>query len=145
MPYHDKLIKWAPGQSGNPSGRPKGIERRFREALTERDANGECDLDRIIKMMTDVALARDTGRGATKKDQLKAGEILLNRAFGLPKQTVDLTAEVKTVEGEIDLTKMNLAELEAVEKALGPLLAQHAEVIDVEDTPHALPLPPDSE
>ena len=62
---------WTPGQSGNPSGRPKGIARQLRDAIHD-------DPTRI----TDVFLAIVTDDEAKPADRIAAGREYLDRAYG---------------------------------------------------------------
>ena len=69
-----------PGQSGNPSGRPKGTK-GFRERCREfADEKG-------LPVLIDIA------ESAKHKDRLKAVELLLAYGYGKPKQGVELTGE----------------------------------------------------
>jgi hypothetical protein len=67
-----------PGQSGNPSGRPKGIARAVREA---------CGGDPTMLVEGLLAIARGEGAGgkpARAADQIRAYEVLLAYAGASP-------------------------------------------------------------
>jgi hypothetical protein len=40
QPNYPNLIRWQPGQSGNPGGRPKGLTRLLKEILSKRELCG---------------------------------------------------------------------------------------------------------
>jgi hypothetical protein len=68
------------GVSGNPAGKPKLPD--LREAIAKilgGEEGAESGLDRILKALEKKALAGDT----------KAADILMNRGWGMPKQTID--------------------------------------------------------
>jgi hypothetical protein len=64
------------GVSGNPSGRPKTPE-AFKQLARE---------NAIPALQTAIDIMQDTKKQA--KDRLKAAEIVINRAYGLPVQAV---------------------------------------------------------
>lgn len=75
-------MKFQKGQSGNPGGRPKVLE-------TVRDLarqHGPAAFERVVSLM-----ASDDERVA-----FAAAQEILNRAYGKPTQTVDMTATVET-------------------------------------------------
>lgn len=63
--------KWKPGQSGNPSGRPKGIARQARELVGD-------DPHRLLQVL--LAVAED--EGAKDSDRIAASREYLDRAWG---------------------------------------------------------------
>jgi len=73
---------WQPGQSGNPTGRapPTVTELELRELC--RAAAPEV-VPRLIKIV----------KSGADRDAIRASEVLLDRGFGKPRQTID--AEVK--------------------------------------------------
>jgi hypothetical protein len=81
-------MPFAPGQSGNPGGRPKG-EAKVRDAA-------QALTDEAIGVLAD-ALKDDDRRIA-----IKAAEILLDRGWGKPAQSVD----VANKGGEAFVTKV---------------------------------------
>lgn len=76
MAMHSGLVKWQKGQSGNPSGRAK--------------ANP--DVLEIARAATPDAIRKAIALTKHKDPRvaLKAIEIVLNRALGLPRQAIDL-------------------------------------------------------
>ncbi len=72
-----------PGQSGNPAGRAKGLERRTRELV---GGDGE------ELVMTLLGIARDTM--AAKRDRIEACKVLFDRGWGKARQTVDITGDL---------------------------------------------------
>lgn len=68
-----------PGQSGNEGGRPRGLERLFRDKL------GEGGVDEAIDIL--LTVMRDPKAAA--KDRLRAVEIIFDRGWGKPTQTVN--------------------------------------------------------
>jgi hypothetical protein len=87
--------KWLPGQSANPSGKPKGI--------------GE--LQALARSRTVYALARlsHIARRGTEGPAVRAAEILLDRGWGKAPQTIHFDR----ISPE-DLKSMSEAELQAL-------------------------------
>lgn len=67
--------KFKKGQSGNPNGRPKKLPELDRLLA---DVLGEDQMKAIIRAMEIRALKGDT----------RAAELILNRAYGKPKETI---------------------------------------------------------
>jgi len=76
-----------PGQSGNPSGRPRGLSRRVRELVGD---DGEAIADFMFDLMNDP--------NARNADRIEAARWLADRAFGRSIQGVDLTVNQVTLE-----------------------------------------------
>jgi len=75
---------WKPGQSGNPSGRPKGVA-SIREYILSRTKNGE----ELAEMMLEVA------RGAEEiRDKMTAIRWLSDYGFGKPSENVEHTGTI---------------------------------------------------
>ena len=72
---------WQPGQSGNPSGRPK-VPEEVKEAF--RAATG--DACRVLCEIVNDFSAKDS-------DRIRAAEVILDRAWGKPVQAVDVDAK----------------------------------------------------
>jgi len=73
--------QWRPGQSGNPSGRPKDQARLLAAAL--RTVSEE-DVTAIFRSLIRMATA--------KRPSVKAAEVVLAYTLGKPTQTVELGA-----------------------------------------------------
>ncbi len=65
------LVKWKPGQSGNPSGRPKGIASKAREIIGD-------DPTELLKVLLEIAV----NPREKAADRRSAVESLLDRAYG---------------------------------------------------------------
>lgn len=115
-------VTWKKGQSGNPGGRLKGVERQFREefrALTARVATSLDDpnalgaevdgLTAMIRRLWTIAMT------AQPKDAVPAMKLALGYALGMPKQVVSID-DAPDNEPEEDLSDLSLAELRALAK-----------------------------
>lgn len=71
--------QFKPGQSGNPGGRPVGT---FKLALKAQEFGQEA-LDFIVEVMRDET--------EEKKNRMYAASEILDRGFGKPKQTSEVT------------------------------------------------------
>jgi hypothetical protein len=91
------------GVSGNPNGRPKGVPNsktrllRLLELVTKvrNPVTGEDEEFTIAEQLDMQIIAK------ARKGDLKAYEILLDRLEGRPKQTTDITADIK---GNVQIT-----------------------------------------
>ena len=82
------LKPFVKGKSGNPKGRPKMPD--IREAMIQLladEKNGKTALDSILTRLKQMAL----------DGNLKAAEMLLNRAYGQPKQQIDHTTAGESI------------------------------------------------
>jgi hypothetical protein len=70
--------RFKPGQSGNPGGRPKGLQRRVRELVGD-------DGDKLASFLFAVF----TDEGEKMGDRLEAAKILLERGWGKAPIAVD--------------------------------------------------------
>ena len=68
---------WKPGQSGNPSGKPR------------RDI----DIAALARSHAPEALAALVAALQSPKERVSAATVILDRAFGRPKQTIDTTGD----------------------------------------------------
>ena len=67
----ENLVQWKPGQSGNPSGRPKGIASKARELVNN-------DPKRLLEVLLSVAEDSKAKPG----DRISATREFLDRAWG---------------------------------------------------------------
>jgi hypothetical protein len=77
------------GQSGNPNGRPKKLP-ELRELLANvlgDEKDGKTAAEAILMAL----------RAKAAKGDVRAAELLLDRAYGKPKQDVDLSGSMVTV------------------------------------------------
>lgn len=82
------LKSWKKGQSGNPNGRPKLPD--LREALARvlaDEQNGMTALEATLKALRAKAIRGD----------IRAAEVLLDRAFGKAMQPTDITTQGEKV------------------------------------------------
>ena len=97
----NNLSPWQPGQSGNPSGRPKGT-RDLAGYVLEATGGGKELVDALIciarGVMPDVAVQKGSrprkDQQVRPADQLKAIEMLLDRGFGRSPQQLDIAHSV---------------------------------------------------
>lgn len=84
---------WKPGESGNPGGRPKRepLDAQLRAALEAVEAGGKplAGGKRVRDAIADVVLER------ALEGDIRFIRELFDRAYGLPKQTIDVNAAVK--------------------------------------------------
>ena len=98
---NNNLRTWRPGQSGNPSGRPKGT-RDLAGYVLETTGGGRELIDALVCIARGVMpnLAVQEGSKPRKDqqvrpaDQLKAIEMLLDRGFGRSPQQLDVAHSV---------------------------------------------------
>ena len=104
----NNLSPWQPGQSGNPSGRPKGTRDLAGYVLETTDGGREL-IDALLSIargvMPNVAVqdgsrprkdqqVRPADQQVRPADQLKAIEMLLDRGFGRSPQQFDIAHSV---------------------------------------------------
>jgi hypothetical protein len=83
-PQNLQKHQWKKGQSGNPKGRPKNMP-DLKEALMTVLGQIQNDTNALEAMLTVL-------RSKALKGDTKAAEILLDRAYGKPKQETDVMA-----------------------------------------------------
>ena len=94
---NNNLSPWQPGQSGNPSGRPKGTRDLAGYVLETTDGGKEL-IDALVCLargtMPNVAMQEGSrprkDQQVRPADQLKAIEMLLDRGFGRSPQQLDI-------------------------------------------------------
>jgi len=97
----NNLSPWQPGQSGNPSGRPKGTRDLAGYVLETTDGGKEL-VDALVSIargvMPNVAVQEGSRTRKDQRvrpaDQLKAIEMLLDRGFGRSPQQLDIAHSV---------------------------------------------------
>jgi ferritin-like protein len=93
MANEKNLKPFKKGQSGNPKGRPKmpNLKDAIAKILAE-EKDGMQALEAVIKAL----------RAKAVKGDVRAAKELLDRAYGTPKQTLDLSGELKSINITID-------------------------------------------
>ena len=94
-------IPWKPGQSGNPSGRPKGTRDLAGYVLETTDGGKEL-IDSLLCIARGIVPNIPVQEGSRPRkdqqvrpaDQLKAIEMLLDRGFGRSPQQLDVAHSV---------------------------------------------------
>jgi len=97
----NNLTPWQPGQSGNPTSRPRGTRDLAGYVLETTDAGREL-IDALVSIARGVmpSVAVQEGSRLRKDqqvrpaDQLKAIEMLLDRSFGRSPQQLDIAHSV---------------------------------------------------
>ena len=98
---NNNLSPWQPGQSGNPSGRPRGTRDLAGYVLETTDGGKEL-VDALVSIargtMPNVAVQEGSrprkDQQVRPADQLKAIEMLLDRGFGRSPQQLDVAHSV---------------------------------------------------
>jgi len=97
----NNLSPWKPGQSGNPSGRPRGT-RDLAGYVLEATGGGKELVDSLLSIDRGVMPNIPVQEGSRPRkdqqvrpaDQLKAIEMLLDRGFGRSPQQLDIAYSV---------------------------------------------------
>jgi len=98
---NNSLTPWKPGQSGNPSGRPRGTRDLSGYVLETTDGGKEL-VDALMSIVRGVVPNLAVQKGSRPKqdqqvrpaDQLRAIEMLLDRGFGRSPQQLDIAHSV---------------------------------------------------
>ena len=98
---NNNLSPWKPGQSGNPSGRPKGT-RDLAGYVLETTDGGKKLVDALVSIARGVMPNVPAQEGSRPRkdqqvrpaDQLNAIEMLLDRGFGRSPQQLDIAHSV---------------------------------------------------
>ena len=97
----NNLSPWQPGQSGNPSGRPKGTRDLAGYVLETTDGGKEL-VDALLSLARGIVPNVPVQEGSRPRkdqqvrpaDQLKAIQMLLDRGFGRSPQQLDVAHSV---------------------------------------------------
>lgn len=116
------MAKFQKGQSGNPGGRPVGLERALKEQVA-----GE--VPALIEGLLEIALGKKddatgkrAGSDASPKDKREATIAVLDRVLGKPRQAVDVTTDGESVAPTVlalDVKNLPMADLVRLREALG--------------------------
>ena len=130
MPNPENLKNWPKGVSGNPNGRP----RKFISALKSEGykISEVCDCIQVLLAMTleELKVVYEDERATVlekmiaqaiktsmKNGDLDAIEVLLNRVFGKPKQTVHIPGMTDPPKSAINYKKLSTEVLMAIVEA----------------------------
>jgi len=114
---------WKVGQSGNPGGRVRGLERRVRELLGD-------DIDQIILAMRDIA--RSPGFKAA--DRINAAKLLMDRGWGQAQQTVTIETDA-TSSMAVDPSRLTPEQARALDDAMSIMLGDEPPSRAIIDVP----------
>ncbi len=106
--------QFKPGQSGNPGGRAKGIERVVRETVAELE---HTDAGVTLKGWEAISAKLFRIAMGDERDRVPAAKLLLDRAYGQAK------AEVKLTDGDVvklpDMRGKSMEELRKIVEGAG--------------------------
>ena len=80
--------QWRKGESGNPTGTPVKKSKDLAQKILFSTQNGEMLVRRL------VALAQGEIEGSRPRDQIRAIELLMDRAFGKATQLIEVEGEI---------------------------------------------------
>jgi hypothetical protein len=138
----NNLSPWQPGQSGNPSGRPKGTRDLASYVLETTDGGKEL-VDALVSIARGVMPNVPVQEGSRSRkdqkvrpaDQLKAIEMLLDRGFGRSPQQLDVAHSVsdRPLEHLSDETLSLLVEYgQQLEEGSGVVIDEDGQVVTEE-------------
>lgn len=123
VPDHLKQHQFPPGRSGNPGGRPKGLERTAREAMTLREYTAK---DGITYKGDDAAfhclLDMFFDEKMAPRERIAAFKEWCDRGHGKAKQSVKITGEAAAITAvPRDVADMTEPEVREALSAIGTL------------------------
>lgn len=138
---------WKPGVSGNPSGRPKGREKWWRDITAPYD-------EAMAKVMIDIVLGNPVPQrmsdGTLVEHHIKpqhrteAYKIIQDRVWGKAKQTIDLTTDIQKSGLPDDVDSLETVALENLRNTIrAELDPRTRRVIDVTKASRPIPRPPE--
>lgn len=112
---------WKPGQSGNPTGHRPNVTKTFRvwlQGVIKGDAGSEgtrmlAYLDRLDK----IAL------NGEPRDSIAAIKFMVERAYGLPKESIELTAKLTDEQRLMQARKLAIETLRQLKEPTKELAA----------------------
>ena len=128
-PNPNLLPPFKKGQSGNPSGKPRGT-RDLAKKIIEKTKDGEELVEKLL------SLARGEVKRARPADQIKAIEMLFDRAYGKAVTHTDVTGDVQvgvTYRNMDNFSDDELRELVSLRKELvasGPIVEAAGHIVD---------------
>lgn len=117
MGYKNIEPRWKKGESGNPNGRPKKLhptlmkttaysKSQIADIIQYMVSLTEKELDQIISDNTSTVFEKTISNAIKKsmqKGYLDSMETLLNRVYGKPEQSLDITSNGKTIDNKIEI------------------------------------------
>ena len=115
---HLEKYRFQKGQSGNPSGRPKGSKSRsaivkYWLEATQKYSNPITNKLELLELADIITLAQIE---KAKEGDTSAYKELMDSAYGKVDQNVNLNADISTNKVDIDYTKLSIEELQILEE-----------------------------
>lgn len=115
---HLEKYRFQKGQSGNPSGRPKGSKSRsaivkYWLEATQKYSNPITNKLELLELADIITLAQIE---KAKEGDTSAYKELMDSAYGKVDQNVNLNADINTSKVDIDYTKLSIEELQILEE-----------------------------
>lgn len=113
-------VEFKKGQSGNPNGRPKKFITQVTEATGYKKSQiTDCMLSMLKMPLLDIKRVADDPKtpslevmvaraihGDCKRGELKNLSEILNRSFGKPHESVDMTTQGEKISGKVVIIKI---------------------------------------
>jgi hypothetical protein len=115
---HLEKYRFQKGQSGNPSGRPKGSKSRsaivkYWLEATQKYSNPITNKLELLELADIITLAQIE---KAKEGDTSAYKELMDSAYGKVDQNVNVNADINTSKIDIDYTKLSIEELQILEE-----------------------------